>query len=151
MNKTQNKYKSNNSRAQNRTSAFLHDRGISICQASASVKTAILVPKFHSRRNPICLLNTKKKRFCNPVAAYAIEANECHGISTQQKPGFAALNMGRKKGKYHVCHNFVLGRIQFSCSCSWKRGDVTKTRNEEQARGKGKIKKKREQKRELEI
>ena len=76
------------------------------------------------------------------LAAYANEANECDGISTQQKQGFAALNMGRKKGKYYVCHNFVLEGIQFSCSLSAglivHSGDVTKTRNEEQARGKGK-------------
>ena len=52
------------------------------------------------------------------LAAYANEANECDGISMQQKQGFAALNMGRKKGKYYVCHNFVLERIQFSCSVS---------------------------------
>ena len=93
------------------------------------------------------------------LAAYENEGNECDGISAQQKQGFAALNTGRKKGKYNVSQ-FVLERIQFfifnlswpHCSCNWKRGDVTKTRNEEQARGEGKILiKKREQKRELEI
>ena len=82
------------------------------------------------------------------LAAYANEANECDGISTQQKQGFAALNIGRKKGKYYVCHNFVLERIQFSCSVSAglivhvvESGGMLKkrgTRNEEQARGKGK-------------
>ena len=51
------------------------------------------------------------------LAACAKEANECDGISTQQKQGFAALNMRRKKGKY-TRHNFVLERIQFSCSIS---------------------------------
>ena len=40
------------------------------------------------------------------LAAYAKDANECDGISTQQKQGFAALNMRRKKGKYYVRHNF---------------------------------------------
>ena len=34
------------------------------------------------------------------LAACAKEANECDGISTQQKQGFAALNMqGEEKGK----------------------------------------------------
>ena len=45
-----------------------------------------------------------------------------------------------------MCHNFVLERIQFSCSISAglivhvveSGGDVTKTRKEEQAGGKGK-------------
>ena len=54
--------------------------------------------------------------------------------------------MGRKKGKYYVCHNFVLERIQFSCSVSAglivhvveSGGMLKTTRNEEQARGKGK-------------
>ena len=32
-------------------------------------------------------------------AAYASETNECDGKSTQQKQGFVALNVGRKKGK----------------------------------------------------
>ena len=31
------------------------------------------------------------------LAAYANEANECDVISTQQKQGFAALNMGGKR------------------------------------------------------
>ena len=93
------------------------------------------------------------------LAAYANEANECDGISTQQKQGFAALNIGRKKGKYYVCHNFVLERIQFSCSISaglivrvvesegmlQKRG----TRNKHGERRENN--KKKEQKRELEI
>ena len=45
------------------------------------------------------------------LAAYENEANECDDISTQQKQGFAALNIGRRKKKYYVCHNFVLERI----------------------------------------
>ena len=84
------------------------------------------------------------------LAAYANEANECDGISTQQKQGFAALNIGRKKGKYYVCHNFVLERIQFSCSMQLKAWGCYKTRNEEKAQGKGKQIKKGP-KRELEI
>ena len=85
------------------------------------------------------------------LAACAKEANECDGISTQQKQEFAALNMR---------HNFVLERIQFSCSISaglivrvvesegmlQKRG----TRNKHGERRENKNKKK-EQKRELEI
>ena len=92
------------------------------------------------------------------LAACAKEANECDGISTQQKQGFAALNMRRKKGKY-TRHNFVLERIQFSCSISaglivrvvesegmlQKRG----TRNKHGERRENN--KKKEQKRELEI
>ena len=52
------------------------------------------------------------------LAAYANKANECDGIDTHQKEGFAALNLGRKKGKFYACNNFVLERIQFSCSIS---------------------------------
>ena len=92
------------------------------------------------------------------LAACAKEANECDGISTQQKQGFAALNMRRKKGKY-TRHNFVLERIQLSCSISaglivrvvesegmlQKRG----TRNKHGERRENN--KKKEQKRELEI
>ena len=51
------------------------------------------------------------------LAADENEANECDGISAQQKQGFAALNTGRKKGKDNVSQ-FVLERIQFSCSIS---------------------------------
>ena len=40
------------------------------------------------------------------LAAYANEANECDGINTQQKQGFAALNMGRKKGKFYAVKKF---------------------------------------------
>ena len=68
--------------------------------------------------------------------------------------------MAREKGKYYVCHNFVLERIQFSCSVSaglivhvvesggmlQKRGTRNKLGGRE-----NKIIKKREQKRELEI
>ena len=93
------------------------------------------------------------------LAACAKEANECDGISTQQKQGFAALNMRRKKRKYYMRHNFVLERIQFSCSISaglivrvvesegmlQKRG----TRNKHGERRENN--KKKEQKRELEI
>ena len=72
------------------------------------------------------------------LGAYENEANECDGISAQQKQGFAALNTGRKKGKYHV-PQFCLRKnsvfmFNFSwphCSCSWKRGMLQKrgTRN----------------------
>ena len=93
------------------------------------------------------------------LAAYANEANECDGISMQQKQGFAALNMGRKKGKYYVRHNFVLERIQFSCSVSAglivhvvESGVMLKKRGTRNKHGgRENNNKKREQKRELEI
>ena len=92
------------------------------------------------------------------LAAYENEANECDDISTQQKQGFAALNIGRRKGKYYVCHNFVLERIQFSCSISAglivhvveSVGMLQKRGTRKKHRGKETNKKKRA-KRELEI
>ena len=93
------------------------------------------------------------------LAAYENEANECDDISTQQKQGFAALNIGRRKKKYYVRHNFVLERIQFSCSILAglivhvvESGGMLQKRGARNKRGgRENNNKKREQKRELEI
>ena len=52
------------------------------------------------------------------LAAYASETYKWDDKSTQKNQGIKALNMWRRREKYYVRHNFVLGRIQFLRSIS---------------------------------
>ena len=74
------------------------------------------------------------------LAAYTKEANECEGISTQEKQGFAALNMGRKKRKYHVCQFSF--HVQFQLASLFTQliaGECYKNEERGKSTGEGKI------------
>ena len=73
-----------------------------------SVTQRFLFPNSTVAAIPFVLTKYEEKTILQimNLAAYANEANECDGINTQQKQGFAALNMGRKKGKFYAIKKF---------------------------------------------